>query len=824
MHKSKSQHISVVIFTLIFSTSLYSQTVNQSENKEQAPIANEITVKAKKETFQDSLEVREIRESNAKDAGEALEKLEGISKIRKGGIANDIVIRGMSKDNINVLIDGQRLYGACPSRMDPASFHVDFAEIDSINVIKGPYTVKNPGGFGGEVDIKTKEIEKGQRNELNISGGSFNTKEGSFRSSYANDNFGFLVGGSLKTADPYFTGNGKRITQLYPNYDSPNLLLFAPLASTEVITAKSSLDTLRMMVPAQFAATMPNYPTVAPPASNRYKNDRKNQTYEMRTGWLKTFVKPTENQKLEISYTKQETENIIYPYLSMDANYDNAARLSASYTIENITSKFKELKFQAYDNQVKHLMTDEFRCSSTNAAATCYQPLTMPYNMSTLATTRTTGGKAEATFKVLGETVIGVDTYHRNWNNTTTMRAKHFKDSSMPMMQMNYRDQASMPDVTTDNVGGYFENESKLSSKLKLNTGLRHDKAITKAGKDRRILYNAYYPGVDPLYNFQYAKASVDGVMMAPGYTLPGFAFDSEIYLPQSEPTTIDEISSGNIRLTYDLTETTEIFVGFGHGNRLPDPQERYVAIQRMGNAMMPDSVGNPNLKPTKNDQADVGIKVNTSKLLFKMQGFYGKLYDYNVVRYATDTYLGKINAYNDAYLYNQTTAMVKTALQNLSGVNRVGRSYKNVNATMYGGETSLRLTLPKHFYTGVGASYVRGINDTERVELAEMTPLRGSAWIRYDNGLYFTELEGVFTATQTLVDRAMGEQKTSGWGIANIKAGYEKGGLKLMAGLRNIFDRYYYEHLSYSRDQFATGLKIAEPGRSWFVSMQWQF
>ena len=145
MHRSKSQHTSVVLFTLVFTTSLYSQTVNQNENKEQAPIANEITVKAKKETFQDSLEVREIRESNARDAGEALEKLEGISKIRKGGIANDIIIRGMSKDNINVLIDGQRLYGACPSRMDPAAFHVDFAEIDLINVIKGPYNVKKPG-------------------------------------------------------------------------------------------------------------------------------------------------------------------------------------------------------------------------------------------------------------------------------------------------------------------------------------------------------------------------------------------------------------------------------------------------------------------------------------------------------------------------------------------------------------------------------------------------------------------------------------------------------------------------------------------------------
>lgn len=78
-------------------------------------LLKELEVKAKKETFKDSLEVREIRESSAKDVGEVLTKLEGIWKIRKGGIANDVVLRGFSRDNINVLIDGSRVYGACPS-------------------------------------------------------------------------------------------------------------------------------------------------------------------------------------------------------------------------------------------------------------------------------------------------------------------------------------------------------------------------------------------------------------------------------------------------------------------------------------------------------------------------------------------------------------------------------------------------------------------------------------------------------------------------------------------------------------------------------------
>ncbi|MCK7500466.1 MAG: hypothetical protein MZW92_67135 [Comamonadaceae bacterium] len=43
-------------------------------------------------------------------SGEALTRINGIWKIRKGGIANDVVLRGFAGKDINVLIDGQRLY------------------------------------------------------------------------------------------------------------------------------------------------------------------------------------------------------------------------------------------------------------------------------------------------------------------------------------------------------------------------------------------------------------------------------------------------------------------------------------------------------------------------------------------------------------------------------------------------------------------------------------------------------------------------------------------------------------------------------------------
>ena len=56
------------------------------------------------------------------------------------------MLRGLQSRDLNVLIDGQRVYGACPNHMDPAAFHVDFAEVDRVEVGKGPFDVKNQGG------------------------------------------------------------------------------------------------------------------------------------------------------------------------------------------------------------------------------------------------------------------------------------------------------------------------------------------------------------------------------------------------------------------------------------------------------------------------------------------------------------------------------------------------------------------------------------------------------------------------------------------------------------------------------------------------------
>ena len=57
-----------------------------------------------------------------------------------------------------------------------------------------------------------------------------------------------------------------------------------------------------------------------------------------------------------------------------------------------------------------------------------------------------------------------------------------------------------------------------------------------------------------------------------------------------------------------------------------------------------------------------------------------------------------------------------------------------------------------------------------------------------------------------------------------NLKAGGQLRGAKLFAGVRNVFDRAYYESLSHLRDPFSSGIRVPEPGRVAYVTAQYGF
>jgi len=93
-------------------------------------------------------------EIKSSDLAEALEKNSpSITIIRRSGVANDIILRGQKRDNINITVDGMKVCGACPNRMDPPTSHVMTQNIDSVEITEGPFDVEEFGTLSGKVKV-----------------------------------------------------------------------------------------------------------------------------------------------------------------------------------------------------------------------------------------------------------------------------------------------------------------------------------------------------------------------------------------------------------------------------------------------------------------------------------------------------------------------------------------------------------------------------------------------------------------------------------------------------------------------------------------------
>jgi iron complex outermembrane recepter protein len=638
-----------------------------------------------------TLEASELRETAAVDVGEALGWKAGLWRLRKGGIANEVVLRGLQSRDLNVLIDGQRVYGACPNHMDPAAFHVDFAEVDRVEVGKGPFDVKNQGALGGTVNVVTRKPEPGWQAQPTLALGSFGLLNPSLTVGGGGRRLSALAGYSERRGDAYEDGSGRRFTEV----------------------------------------------------ANYRPGNRGDRAFSVGTAWGRVVWAPADSHQVDVSYTRQDSGAVLYPYLLMDALWDDTDRLNVRYEATGLGARRASVRAQGYFTQVDHWMTDEKRTSSIGRPRA--------YSMGTRAETRTVGGKAEA---VLGGLSVGAEGYERYWDATNEMAGS------------SYAPQAMIPGVTVRTGGVFAEYVRVLGRGLALSAGGRLDLARSEADGARAntALYEAYQANA---------------------------ALSAEDTLPAAQA-----------RLAWHRG-AWDLALGVGHAARAPEATERYLALRRMGS----DWVGNPGLEPSRNTSLDASATL--TKAGFRVEA---ALYRSRVADYVT--------------VYDQPRRLVVPGV-----MNAVARSFANVDATLTGGEVgwSLPILFGRVFVSG-DVSYVRGDQDGDASRgiapgpFAEMPPARGRLSARYDDGRFSGSVEGVFAADQERVDPSLNEARTPGWGVMNVAAGFRQGRLRVAAGVANVFDRFYVDHLSYQRDPFRTGTRVPEPGRSLFANASFRF
>ena len=318
--------------------------------------------------------VKDVSDEQIKsaDLAEALSKnVPSISLVRRSGIANDIILRGQKKDNINILLDDAKIYGACPNRMDPSTSHVLTNNIQSVKVIEGPYDVENFGTLSGLVKVETKEPTKDVHSEINLNAGSFGYKKASATVSGGMDRFKLLVSTSTEEGDQYKDGNGNDFSeqQIQKNV----------------------------------------------PYTNQYSNT-KQKAFEKKTLLTKGQFNINDDQEIKLSYTANRSDNILYPTGSMDADYDDSNIYTVGYTARNLGDFSKELNLDYYYSDVDHPMSTTLR----NRKMTPTSMMTMDPMVSRLKTS-IWGSKVKNSVEVADSLVtVGLDTSVRNWRAVDT--------------------------------------------------------------------------------------------------------------------------------------------------------------------------------------------------------------------------------------------------------------------------------------------------------------------------------------------------------------------------------------------------------------------
>ncbi|OQY29711.1 MAG: hypothetical protein B6244_02680 [Candidatus Cloacimonetes bacterium 4572_55] len=244
-----------------------------------------------------------LNEDTPKDIGEFFRKLPGCSAVKKGNFAMDPVIRSFKYDQLNIQFDGGiRCFGGCPNRMDPPTSHVQSEDLEKIELVKGPFSVRFGQAMGGVVNLVMKRPR--QTDSFRIHG----KLESRYETNGDNRRGRITVYGGEKKIDFYAGGGVKD----YGNYKTG--------AGNET--------------PSSFDVT----------------------DYSLKVGFM-----PHRNHRIQVSWRQSFVGHVDYPALPMDADSDDTDIIALDYSARCLNSRIISVNAKLYRSDVAHVMSNTNR-------------------------------------------------------------------------------------------------------------------------------------------------------------------------------------------------------------------------------------------------------------------------------------------------------------------------------------------------------------------------------------------------------------------------------------------------------------------------------
>lgn len=343
---------------------------------------------------------------------------------------------------------------------------------------------------------------------------------------------------------------------------------------------------------------------------------------------------------------------------------------------------------------------------------------------------------------------------------------------------------ASLPDIETGRAGAFVEWTGPLGP-VQAELGLRADRHVAEAG------------------------LAATGSAVPGGPTGLAAAFNAADR--SREDTTVDAVA----RLWTDPVDGLSWRLTLARKTRAPGYVERFSWLPTEASGGLAD--GNIYV-------GDLGLRPETAWSL--EAGF--DYADHGVYLRPT-VFVREIDDYIQGVPFDATPGVINSPQEMVAAMNGdpTPLRFANVGARLYGADIAAGARLDEDWRVDLVAAWVRGERTDIDDVLYRIAPPSVTAALTREGANWSVTFETRWAAGQDRVSRTNGEAVSDDWVTAGVYGDWSiRPGVTLAAGIENLFDNRYAEHLSghnrISGPDVALGERLPAAGRGGFIRLSW--
>ena len=317
---------------------------------------------------------------------------------------------------------------------------------------------------------------------------------------------------------------------------------------------------------------------------------------------------------------------------------------------------------------------------------------------------------------------------------------------------------------------------------------------------ERKEDFNAHWSGELGI-RFNRVEMDADNVNATPAIMMPAAASLRDSF-NNSKRRQVDNNLDLAAKAWFRTTDNINWYLGVAQKNRSPSYQERYLWLPLQATAGLADGytyTGTIALNPEVSRQIESGINYSNSTLTLAPRIFYSKVKDYIQGTTSEDT---------------AAIAFVRMMNRQNGTNNPDPLQFSNVDAQLYGFDMDWAWQLnPRWSLSGL-VNYVRGKRDDSSDDnLYRIAAPNATVRLTYTAPAWTATFETVGYAKQDDVSAVNDERESSSYGLINLNATwYATSNLQLAAGVDNVLDEHYEDHLGGYNQAINSDIALGAP------------